>query len=197
MAFLLKVDKFVPGELVQADEFYDLLANASQLFRWWAQLQRVGSRIARKYFLDACQSIDPDVQREQAAEYFDRFHEDPEDIGQRYVSFQKFCEWTLAHTSSAGEQPVIDINSAFDRYSQDGAIDHRNISKLLDDLHPGLHSNLIILAYKAASVHGNARIMSSTDPIVLWKCIKNFTRKTRNRLELPNDSSDSGTTRLP
>ena len=58
MAFSLKVDKFVPGKLVQADEFYDLLANASQLFRWWAQLQRVDSRIARKYFLDACQSID-------------------------------------------------------------------------------------------------------------------------------------------
>lgn len=175
VAFQLAIDEFAPGELVQAEELEHLLIDVSRLFRWWATLQGVRFPIPRKDFWAACLLIDSDIRREESATYFDRFQEST-DSDHRHMSKQSFCAWILKHTGTGGEQAAaqgIDMNAAFDRYSQDGAVDHRNISKLSGALHPNLHPHFRIVAHKAAEVNGKARI-SRESCGRLDRCIRHF-----------------------
>eukprot|EP01043_Picozoa_sp_COSAG02_P003723 COSAG02_NODE_93_length_37477_cov_78.101129_8_plen_1464_part_00 len=173
VAFQLKIDDYTPGDVVRAEDFQYFMIDVSCLFRWWTKLQDVQFPIPRKDFHGACLLIDPNILREKSAMDFDRFQESPDS---RHISKQNFCAWILKHTSTGGKQAAtedIDMNAAFDRYSQDGAVDHRNISKLFGDLHPDLHPHFLILAHKAAEVNGKARINRDSCGR-LDRCIRHF-----------------------
>ena len=123
--FQLKIDKFTPGELVRAEDFHYFMIDVSRLFRWWTKLQDVRFPIPRKDFWAACLLIDPNILREESAVDFERFQES-QDSSHRHISKKNFCAWILKHTGTGGEPAAaedIDMNAAFDRYAQDGAVE--------------------------------------------------------------------------